>query len=185
MTKKKPPMKAERAPDPISAIEWRDATSLDINDYNPNVVFTPELKLLERSLLLTGWVQPVLITKDGTIIDGFHRTMLSRDSDAVKARWGGKVPCAILDVSRPEAMILTIRMNRAKGTHVAVAMAKIVQELVQVHHYDPQEIGIEMGMGKEEVDLLCQEGVFKMKNIEGYRYSKAWYPAETGKKAGA
>lgn len=165
--------------DPISRIEWRDAKSLKANDYNPNCVFTPELRLLERSILLTGFVQPVLITKDGTIIDGFHRAMLSRESTALRARYDGKVPCAVLDVPRDKAMILTIRMNRAKGTHVAVRMSEIVRELIDVHHCDPQEVAIEIGATKDEIELLYQDGVFKMKNIEGYRYSKAWYPAET------
>src|SRR4051794_25523211 len=115
--------------EPISRIEWRDAATLRANEYNPNVVFTPELRLLERSLLLTGWVQPILILEDGTIIDGFHRSRLSAESPALKARYDGKVPCAVLDVPRSQAMILTIRMNRAKGTHVAVRMSEIVREL--------------------------------------------------------
>jgi ParB-like chromosome segregation protein Spo0J len=72
--------------DPISRIEWRDASSLNANEYNPNIVFTPELRLLERSILKTGWVQPVLITQDGTIIDGFHRHRLAQDSAKCLAR---------------------------------------------------------------------------------------------------
>lgn len=165
--------------DPITRIEWRDAATLNGNDYNPNTVFNPELRLLERSLLLTGWVQPLLVTKDGTIIDGFHRWRLSQDSELLRKRYGGKVPCAVLDIPRDKAMILTIRMNRAKGSHVAVRMSEIVRELIDVHHCDPQEVAIELGATKDEIDLLYQEGVFKMKNIADYKYSQAWYPRET------
>lgn len=158
---------------------------LDGNDYNPNVVFTPELRLLERSILLTGWVQPVLITPAGTIIDGFHRVMLSRQSAVLKARYSGQVPCAVVDLPRHKAMLLTVRMNRAKGTHVAVRMSEIVRELIDVHHCDPQEVAIEIGATKDEIELLHQDGVFKMKNIEKHVYSKAWYPIEDrGKIAG-
>jgi hypothetical protein len=79
--------------DPISNIEWRDASTLNANDYNPNVVFTPELRLLERSLLLTGWVQPVLVQRaELTIIDGFHRSRLAQDSERLRERYAGKVP---------------------------------------------------------------------------------------------
>lgn len=166
--------------DPISRIEWRPAKLLNRNDYNPNTVFSPEMKLLERSILLTGFVQPILIAQDGTIIDGFHRTTLSRSSNAIRQRWAGKVPCAILDVTRGQAMILTIRMNRAKGSHAAVKMSEIVRELIDVHHYDPQEVAIEIGATADEVDLLRQDGVFKAKKIDQHQYSKAWYPAETG-----
>jgi len=78
--------------DPINRIEWRDAASLEANNWNPNVVFTPELRLLERSILLTGWTQPILITADGLIIDGFHRVRLALDSRAILERYGGKLP---------------------------------------------------------------------------------------------
>jgi ParB-like chromosome segregation protein Spo0J len=167
--------------EPISKIEWRDAASLEANSYNPNCVFTPELRLLEKSILMTGWVQAILVSRDAVIIDGFHRAMLSRDSKALQAKYRGMVPCAVLDISRPEAMMLTIRINRAKGTHVAVRMSEIVRELVDVHHISPEQIASEIGATADEIDLLRQDGVFKMKNISGYVYSKAWYPKEVAK----
>jgi ParB-like chromosome segregation protein Spo0J len=167
--------------DPLNDIRWRDAESLNANNYNPNVVFDPELKLLERSILMTGWVQPVLIASDGTIIDGFHRVMLSRVSTALKAKYHGRVPCAVLDVTRAQAMMLTVRMNRAKGSHVAARMSSIIHELIDVHGCDRQEIAAELGAGMDEIDLLYQDGVFKMKNIEAYRFSSAWYPKEVKK----
>ena len=106
---------------PIDNIVWREAAELKANDYNPNVVFNNELKLLERSVMLTGWVQPILIDGDDNIIDGFHRWSLSKESKRLKKKFKGKVPCAIIDVPRHKAMVMTIRMNRAKGTHVALA----------------------------------------------------------------
>ena len=165
--------------DPISRIEWRDASSLNANEYNPNIVFTPELRLLERSILKTGWVQPVLITQDGTIIDGFHRHRLAQDSAKLREKYGGKVPCAVMDISLQEAMIVTIRMNRAKGTHVAVRMSEIVRTLIDQMGVLPEELAQDIGATKAEIDLLYQEGVFKMKNIKDYKYSKAWVPSDT------
>lgn len=168
--------------DPINNIQWRDASELNGNDYNPNVVFTPELKLLERSILKTGWVQPVLVSKDGIIIDGFHRWRLSQDSKLMKEKYKGKLPCAVLDIDRPTAMILTVRMNRAKGSHVALQMSEIVHQLIDEHKLDPEQIAQEIGATRDEIDLLYQDGVFKMKNIKDYKYSKAWYPIETNAK---
>ncbi len=165
--------------DPINRIEWRDARTLRANDYNPNMVFTPELRLLEKSILRTGWVQPVLITGESFIIDGFHRHMLAQESKPLIERYDYKVPCAVMDISRAEAMIMTVRMNRAKGTHVAVRMAELVKELIDGHGLDPQQIAAELGATLDEVNLLYQDGVFKVKNIKNYRYSKAWVPHET------
>jgi ParB-like chromosome segregation protein Spo0J len=168
--------------DPIDRIEWRLAGELNANDYNPNIVFGPELRLLELSLVRTGWVQPILITRaDATIIDGYHRVRLAQDSKALRKKYQGKVPCAVLEIDRAAAMMLTIRMNRAKGSHVAVRMSEIIHELVDQHGVDPQQIAVEIGATPEEITLLYQDGVFKMKNIENYAYSKAWYPIETGK----
>lgn len=162
--------------DPISKIEWIDSSSLEANDYNPNVVFTPELKSLENNILSIGWVQPVIITKDKVIIDGFHRTMLSKESKKLRAIYKGLCPCVVFDVPRDQAMILTVRMNRAKGSHVAVRMSEMVKELIDVFKWVPEDLAKELGATKKEVDLLYQDGVFQFRNIKDYKYSKAWYP---------
>jgi ParB-like chromosome segregation protein Spo0J len=128
--------------------------------------------------LSTGWIQPVLANTDRLIIDGFHRWRLSQDSKAVKERWGGKVPVAILDIDRPSAMLMTIRINRAKGSHVAINMSEIVRELLETHGYSPEMIAKEMGANLDEVNLLAQDGVFAVKNIAKWSYSPAWYPIE-------
>jgi ParB-like chromosome segregation protein Spo0J len=126
--------------------------------------------------LTTGWIQPVLANRDKVIIDGFHRWRLSQDSKAVKARWGGRVPVAILDIDRAEAIAVTVRINRAKGSHVAVDMAKLVKELFNDHFWDVDRVAKEIGATKDEVNLLLQDGVFAAKNIDKWQYSKAWYP---------
>lgn len=162
--------------DPIDAIRWVPSDTLDPNGWNPNRVYKPELRLLERSLLHTGWLQPLLVNPDRLIIDGFHRWRLSQDSKAIRARWNGRVPVAVLDVDRPTAMLMTIRINRAKGSHSAVSMSVIIKELLEVHHMDPQIVAQEIGGTKLEVDLLAQDGVFTAKNIANYAYSPAWYP---------
>jgi ParB-like chromosome segregation protein Spo0J len=162
--------------DPIDLIEWREASELNANDYNPNIVFNAELKLLERSVLLTGWVQPILIDRDGNIIDGFHRWRLAQDSKRMRAKYKGRVPVAVINVERHSAMMMTIRMNRAKGTHVALRMQDIVRELLDTHHCDKQEVANEIGATLKEVDLLYQSSIFKAKGMEKYRYSKAWAP---------
>lgn len=168
--------------DPINNIQWIDANELTANDYNPNVVFSPELKSLERNILAIGWVQPVIASTSKIIIDGFHRTMLSKESKALNKIYGGKVPCVMFDVSRDKAMILTVRMNRAKGSHVAVRMSDMIKELIDEHKWDVVELAKELGATKKEVDLLYQDGVFKFRNIKDYKYSKAWYPQLAEKK---
>ena len=165
--------------DPLNDIQWLEADLLESNDYNPNAVFSPELRLLERSILKTGWVQPILVSKDNIIIDGFHRWSLSKDSKKLRAKYKGRVPCAVLDVTREQAMILTVRMNRAKGSHIAVRMSEMIKELIDVHGIAIPDLAVELGATKKEVELLYQDGVFKARNMKDYKYSNAWVPAES------
>lgn len=162
--------------DPIDHIRWVPADTLDANTWNPNRVHLAELRLLERSLLSTGWLQPLLVNPERLIIDGFNRWRLSQDSDQVRARYRGRVPVAVLDVDKPTAMLMTIRINRAKGTHVAVEMSAIVRELIAEHGVSREHIAAEIGGTRDEVDLLAQEGVFAAKGIANWSYSQAWYP---------
>jgi len=166
--------------DPVDHIEWRDGETLNPNFWNPNVVFNPELHLLERSILRTGWVQPILINPDGIIIDGFHRWRLAMTSKPLLQRYRGRVPCSVIDVDELGAMLLTVRMNRAKGSHIATRMHEFVTRLLNDFHVDPTWLAQEIGATKEEIDLLTQENVFKARKLQDHRYSRAWYPIETG-----
>src|SRR5207249_2050763 len=125
-------------------IEWLAASELKANFWNPNVVFDQELRLLERSILRTGWVQPVLVSRDLIIIDGFHRWSLSKESEQLRRRYGGLLPCARMDIGEDEAMALTVRINRAKGSHVAVRMSHLVKALIDQHGWDPQQVALEI-----------------------------------------
>lgn len=163
--------------DPIDRIQWVHANTLHANDYNPNMVHEPELRLLERSILQTGWIQPVLTDADSQIIDGFHRWMLSRTSQAMRERYGGLLPVCRLEVSGAEARLMTIRINRAKGTHVAFRMAAVVKQLIDTYALDPEQIARDIGATRAEIDLLYQDNIFAARNIKDHRYSEAWAPA--------
>lgn len=164
---------------PIDNIVWRDATELKANLYNPNFVMGPELRLIERNILKLGWMQPILVTPDDVIIDGYHRVMLVRDRKKLRDEIGGKVPTAVIDCEPWFAMILTVRINRAKGTHAAVRMADIVKQLVDVHGLTVEQIMAELGMPKREVELLYEDSIFVTKGLDKAPYSKAWIPKDT------
>ena len=109
--------------DPIDRIEWLPVTALNANDYNPNVVMTPELRLLELSILKTGWVQPVLVSPTGRIIDGFHRWMLSKTSKPIHDRYGDlpranveKVNPYILDSARLSSVLIRGQIPETQRT---------------------------------------------------------------------
>ncbi|SHL03823.1 ParB N-terminal domain-containing protein [Fibrobacter sp. UWH4] len=160
---------------PISNVQWVDVEKLSANDYNPNVVFSKEMELLKFSLLRNGWIQPVLVTQDFVIIDGFHRSTIAKVDKDVKAMSDGKVPVVVMNLSEPERMLLTIRINRAKGSHIALKMSDIIKKLVNEYGVPPETICKEIGANRDEVDLLMLENVFAAKKInEETKYSQAW-----------
>ena len=162
---------------PINNIEWIDIERLKANDYNPNVVLRKEMNLLKLSIIRNGWIQPILINKDYEIIDGYHRVSAVRMDRQLKELTDGKVPCAVLDLDTPSRMLLTIRINRAKGTHVAFKMHDVVKSLVEDYNVSIDRICKEIGATQNEVKLLLQENIFTQKGIdEKSSYSKAWVP---------
>lgn len=162
---------------PISNVEWVDVEKLSANDYNPNVVYSKEMELLKFSLLRQGWIQPILVTQDFVIIDGFHRASLAKADKEVAAMTKGKVPVVIMQLTEPERMLLTIRINRAKGSHIAIKMSDIIKSLVNDHGIPVENICKEIGATKDEIELLMMENVFKKHNVnKESKYSKAWVP---------
>lgn len=161
---------------PISNVQWVEVELLQANDYNPNVVFTDEMKLLKYSIEKSGWIQPILVTQDFVIIDGFHRATLAKTHKEITVN--GKVPCVVMELSEPERMLLTIRINRAKGSHIAVKMSDIIHKLANDYGMSLDAIGQGIGARQEEVELLLMDNVFKLKHFtEESRYSKAWVPS--------
>ena len=46
--------------EPVDCVAWVKADSVGANDYNPNSVAPPEMKLLEHSILEDGYTQPIV-----------------------------------------------------------------------------------------------------------------------------
>lgn len=166
---------------PISVAKWVDVNLLEANSWNPNHVMGPEMQLLALSLTKQGWIQPILVWPDPqtsryVIIDGFHRHLVAKTNKDVWAMTDGLVPVVVMDMSVPERMLLTIRINRAKGNHAAIRMHEIVAALVNVHGISKDTICKEIGADIDEVQTLMAENVFEKKQVDKFNYSRAWVP---------
>ena len=158
---------------PITNVQLVDRNKLKANDYNPNKVLEENLELLERSIMTNGWTMPIVVTADYTIIDGFHRWMLS-GREPLKTMLDGKVPVVIVDHdTREEDIYGTITHNRARGTHLLDPMKAIVKELLEAGK-TVSEISKELGMRDEEVFRLS--GITRddfLRIMAGESYSEA------------
>ena len=169
--------------DPISNIKWVDVRKLDANSYNPNVVYNDELNLLVTSILKSGWIQPILIANDNVIIDGYHRHWISKNNKKIIEKYNYKVPVATLGINKVEAMYITVRMNRAKGSHMAIKMSELIKNLIDDHGEKIPSIANNLGMDIQEVELLYADSIWKKLELDKHNYSQAWYPKNKGKKS--
>lgn len=162
---------------PINNLIWVDRNKLTPNDYNPNYVAPQELKLLKKSILETGWTQPIVVDEKLVIIDGYHRYTVSKDPEISKMT-SGKVPVVVVQkIDEGHRRIATIRHNRARGTHAVLDMASILQSLVEDQKLTKEEIKYRLGMDDEEVDrLLTRKGMPGIMSSEQKGFNRSWKP---------
>lgn len=161
---------------PLNNIVWRFREELKPNNYNPNKVAPPEMKLLKISIIEDGWTQPIVINPDMTIVDGFHRWTVSGHLE-IYSLTDGYVPTVMVtpkDASQQQ--MATIRHNRARGTHGVLEMSNIVTDMVN-QGLSGEEIMSRLMMEKEEVvRLLFRSGIPKSAVFTDKEFSKSWSP---------
>lgn len=159
---------------PLRNIKFIDRDLIKPNNYNPNKVQESNLELLVQSILNNGFCFPIVIRPDYTIIDGFHRWMVS-GREPLKSMLGGKVPVVIVaHEDRMDDVAGTITFNRARGTHLLEPMEAIVQGLLD-DGYTIDEISKKLGMRVEEVYRLSNvdRDTFLRMIVGEQKFSKA------------
>jgi hypothetical protein len=169
--------------EPVDFVKWVLAESVVANDYNPNKVAPPEMELLEISIMNDGYTQPVVTFPNNgkiEVVDGFHRTRVSKESKVVRERVLGYTPTVIIrkeQSNKNDRIASTIRHNRARGKHQVDAMSEIVLELKN-RNWKNERIARELGMDEEEILRLCQitglQDIFKDDD-----FSKSWESSDS------
>lgn len=164
--------------EPVDCIQWVANTQVLANDYNPNTVAPPEMKLLELSIQEDGYTQPIVSwSRDNVyeVIDGFHRHRVGKESKDIQKRVKGYLPLVVINKERTEKsdrMASTIRHNRARGKHGVDSMSDIVVELKKRNRSEDW-IAKHLGMDADEVLRLCQvSGLVEM--FSNTEFSKSW-----------
>lgn len=149
------------------------------NNYNPNVVAPPEMRLLELSIWEDGYTMPCvcyyLKEQDRyEIVDGFHRYMVMKTSARIYEREHGLLPVTVIDKDISERMASTIRHNRARGTHSVELMSGIVSELARSGMSDAW-IMRHVGMSRDELLRLKQiSGLAELFADKRFGKSEEW-----------
>ena len=150
------------------------------NDYNPNVMAPPEIKLLYDSIREDGYTMPIVCyyDKDGdryVIVDGFHRYRVMCDYPDIREREGGMLPVSVIDKPLSGRMASTIRHNRARGSHNVDLMSNIIRDLHDIGRSDAW-ISKHLGMERDEILRLKQiTGLAAL--FRDVEFGQAWRPA--------
>jgi hypothetical protein len=168
------PFRAE----PVDLVEWVDAETVVANDYNPNSVAPPEMRLLEHSIRCDGYTQPIVTHQIGAcreVVDGFHRNRVGKECREVRERVRGYLPVVRINSDREDhndRVAATIRHNRARGKHLVDGMSDIVADLAR-RNWSDQKIAKELGMDPDEVLRLKQiTGLAEL--FADREFSEAW-----------
>ncbi len=164
--------------EPVDCVLWVKSDLVEANDYNPNQVAPPEMRLLELSIRADGYTQPIvtwLVNGHREVVDGFHRNRVGKERKAIRERTLGYLPVTTINddrLDRSDRIAATIRHNRARGKHLVQGMSEIVVELSRRNHSDAW-IARELGLDPDEVLRLKQiSGLAEM--FANREFSEAW-----------
>ena len=149
------------------------------NDYNPNKVAPPEMKLLEVSIWEDGYTQPIVCYHDKNAdeyivfrLDKLAEQHIMMTSKRIYERENGMMPVVVIDKDLSDRMASTIRHNRARGSHSVDLMSNIVAELLEMGKSDSW-ICRNIGMSADELLRLKQiTGLASLFKDE--EFSKSW-----------
>lgn len=168
--------------EPVDCVLWVKADTVHANDYNPNKVAPPEMRLLHTSIEEDGYTQPI-VTADMQaagecseeyyeVVDGFHRNRVGKEYKDIADRIHNYLPITLLVKPKEERISSTIRHNRARGTHGIRPMSEIVLDLTR-YGWSDEKICKELGMELDEVLRLKQ--ITGLKDaFMNHEFSKSW-----------
>lgn len=98
---------------------------LKLATYNPRRITERELKKLVTSIEENGFVQPILVNKDLTIIGGHQRVKAAKQLNI------DTVPAIVIDVSPEKEKELNLALNKISGDWEETALRELLEELEQ------------------------------------------------------
>ena len=162
-------------PHPVTCPQLVRVEQVRGNEYNPNKVAPPEMRLLTLSIEKDGLTMPVVVADDKkgwVVVDGFHRRQVVKTKANVRRSLGGYLPIVRLNKNLEDRITSTVRHNMARGAHQVELTAKLVT-LLRRHNWTNERIGKELGMDPDEVLRLKQmQGLAEA--FSNREFSRAW-----------
>jgi len=164
---------------PVYGVRAVPVEKIRANEYNPNSVAPPEMRLLYDSIKEDGYTMPIVCYYNAEddmyeIVDGFHRYRIILEHKDIYERENGCLPVSVIDKPIDERMASTIRHNRARGSHDIDLMSNIVAELHKIGRSDAW-LAKHLGMDAEEITRLKQlTGLAEL--FKDAEFGRSWEP---------
>lgn len=130
-------------------IQKRNIADLKPAEYNPRKALTPEdaeYQKIKRSIEKFGYVDPIIINKDGTIIGGHQRYTVLKDLGHTE------VEVNVLDLSKEDEKALNIALNKISGEWDNLKLKDVLVEL-NLGDYDISLTGFDDRELEELIEL--------------------------------
>jgi hypothetical protein len=132
-----------------SKIVLKDINSINLAPYNPRKMDENEMGKLMRSLKEFGFVDPVIVNKNNTVIGGHQRI------NAWKRMGETKVPCVFVDMSIEKEKALNIALNKISGEWDNKKLSTLLDEIntsnlnIDLTGFDDDELKKILGNSKD------------------------------------
>ena len=130
--------------------ERRKVTDLKPAEYNPRKRLQPgdaEYERLKRSIETFGYVDPIIVIADGTVIGGHQRLFVLQDLGYTEA------DVAVVDLYKADEKALNIALNKISGEWDKEKLAVIFAEL-QLDGYNLNDTGFDKKERDEIMDAV-------------------------------
>ena len=121
-------------------IQTRKLSELIHADYNPHKRLTPldpEYQKIARSIDEFGYVDPIIINADNTIVGGHQRATVLKDKDYTE------VQVVVLDLSKEQERALNVALNKITGEWNFEMLKDLITDL-DGNGYDPTLTGFDL-----------------------------------------
>lgn len=138
--------------------EKRKISELSPAEYNPRKLLTPEDKeyqKIKNSIGKFGYVDPVIVNSDGTIIGGHQRVNVLLDLGYEE------IEVVVVDLNKDDEKALNIALNKITGEWDEIKLKEVLLEL-NLSDYDFTVTGFE----QQELDALVQLTEFEPETTE-------------------
>lgn len=135
--------------------ERRKISDLQPAEYNPRKRLRPgdeEYERLKRSIETFGYVDPIIINADGTVIGGHQRLFVLQDLGYSEA------DMAVVNLSKQDEKALNIALNKISGEWDEEKLAAIFVEL-DAEGYDSTKTGFKRNEISDILSEIVNEGV--------------------------